>query len=601
MNKIRCAIYTRKSSEEGLEQEFNSLDAQREACEAYILSQKHEGWVLLKEHYDDGGLSGGNMDRPALQNLLDAVDDGLVDQIIVYKVDRLTRSLPDFSRLIERLDKAKASFVSVTQSFNTATSMGRLTLNVLLSFAQFEREVTAERIRDKIAASKKKGMWMGGPIPLGYDVKDRMLTARKDELAIVRQIYDRYLTCQTVRATQLEADRLGLRSRRWITKAGRERGGLPFTRGHLYRILSNPIFAGMVHHKGATYEGQHEAIVSPDIWQQVQAQLTTGETRSSTIGKFVGHEEITGAAAGRGFSEDKAGLQVPTLAPSPAKSKRNYRTDPSPLFGKVFDETGDRLTPSHANKKGRRYRYYISNRLIVSSGERKAGSDDGTGGEKPIGGWRLPAQILEQAVASALVEWLGGDTRSAILIADAPADKQMRVHKEIAELLEELSKSDQPIVQLVPFIGRVDLNPGKMTIYLDGLQVAHAFGCDPDRIAPEALRIMVPFDQRKRGVETKLLLGQSAVQIDTMLIRNLAQARLWYAELKTGSSLASIAKANSTSVSLITRILPLAFLSPLIVEAICTGQQPPEITSRQLREIDIPNNWNEQLKLFDIG
>ncbi len=197
--KVRCAIYTRKSSEEGLEQEFNSLDAQREACEAYIASQKHEGWVLLKDHYDDGGLSGGNMDRPALLELLQAVDDGLVDQIVVYKVDRLTRSLPDFSRLIERLDKAQASFVSVTQSFNTATSMGRLTLNVLLSFAQFEREVTAERIRDKIAASKKKGMWMGGPVPLGYEAKDRMLVAREDEATIVRQIYDLYLDHGTVR------------------------------------------------------------------------------------------------------------------------------------------------------------------------------------------------------------------------------------------------------------------------------------------------------------------------------------------------------------------------------------------------------------------
>lgn len=212
MNKIRCAIYTRKSSEEGLEQEFNSLDAQREACEAYIVSQKHEGWVLLKEHYDDGGLSGGNMDRPALQNLLGAVDDGLVDQIIVYKVDRLTRSLPDFSRLIEPLDNAKASFVSVTQSFNTATSMGRLTLNVLLSFAQFEREVTAERIRDKIAASKKKGMWMGGKVPIGYDVKERLLVPREDEAAMVRQIYDLHLAHGTVRETKSAADRLGFKS-----------------------------------------------------------------------------------------------------------------------------------------------------------------------------------------------------------------------------------------------------------------------------------------------------------------------------------------------------------------------------------------------------
>jgi hypothetical protein len=288
------------------------------------------------------------------------------------QVDRLTRSLPDFSRLIERLDKAKASFVSVTQSFNTATSMGRLTLNVLLSFAQFEREVTAERIRDKIAASKKKGMWMGGPVPLGYDARDRTLVAREDEAAIVRQIYDLYFKLGTFHGTKTAADRHGLRSRLWTSKAGNDRGGLPFTRGHLYRILTNPIYVGMVHHKGATYEGQHDSIVDPAIWQGVQDQLRIGETRVSADASSPDEAE---PMDGSGSADDIDGQEAQDAAPasdpkpSPARPKRSYRTEPSPLVGKVFDETGDHLTPSHANKKGRRYRYYISNRLIARSGE----------------------------------------------------------------------------------------------------------------------------------------------------------------------------------------------------------------------------------------
>ena len=264
MKKIRCAIYTRKSSEEGLEQEFNSLDAQREACAAYVASQKAEGWIIVHEEYDDGGLSGGTMDRPALQRLMSDIDDGRVDQIVVYKIDRLTRSLADFAKIVERLDAAEASFVSVTQSFNTATSMGRLTLNMLLSFAQFEREVTAERIRDKIAASKKKGLWMGGQVPLGYDADGRTLRIRSDEAETVRSIYRLYQELGTIGEVSEAAEAMGLRSRKRILSTGRVTGGIALDRGHIYHILTNPLYAGRIRHRNHVYEGKHPAIIEPD-------------------------------------------------------------------------------------------------------------------------------------------------------------------------------------------------------------------------------------------------------------------------------------------------------------------------------------------------
>src|SRR5258705_3641247 len=246
----RCAVYTRKSSEEGLDQSFNSLDAQREACEAYIKSQAHEGWKLVKTAYDDGGFSGGSLDRPALQRLLADMGRGLVDVIVVYKIDRLTRSLADFARIVETLDRQGASFVSITQQFNTTTSMGRLTLNVLLSFAQFEREVTGERIRDKIAASKRKGMWMGGSVPLGYDVKDRELIVNEAEATTVRDIFDSYVRLGSVAQLQADLRRRGTLSKRWTSSSGRTWGGVAFSRGALYWLLRNPVYVGRVGHKG---------------------------------------------------------------------------------------------------------------------------------------------------------------------------------------------------------------------------------------------------------------------------------------------------------------------------------------------------------------
>jgi site-specific DNA recombinase len=322
----RCAVYTRKSSEEGLDQTFNSLDAQREACEAYIRSQAHEGWKLVKTAYDDGGFSGGTLERPALQRLLADLGRGLVDVIVVYKIDRLTRSLADFARIVETLDRQGASFVSITQQFNTTTSMGRLTLNVLLSFAQFEREVTGERIRDKIAASKRKGMWMGGNLPLGYDVKDRQLVVNEAEAQTVRYLFQRYVELGTVAALQTDLNRCGIVSKVWTSSSGKRRGGLGYSRGALYYLLRNPIYIGRIAHRGASYAGQHSSIVPQDLWDRVQALLTENRQGGSRV----------------------AGSSESCL-----------------LSGLLFDDRGNVMSPSHARKaNGRRYRYYVSQAVL---------------------------------------------------------------------------------------------------------------------------------------------------------------------------------------------------------------------------------------------
>src|SRR6195256_3795160 len=281
-HSLKCAIYTRKSSEEGLEQDFNSLHAQREACESYIKSQKHEGWRLVVNPYDDGGYSGGSIERPALAQLMADIKARLIDVVVVYKVDRLTRSLADFAKIVEVFDAHRVSFVSVTQQFNTTTSMGRLTLNVLLSFAQFEREVTGERIRDKIAASKQKGMWMGGWVPIGYDRKDRTLTINETEAVTVRTIFDLFLKLKNVQRVQTELMRLNLTTKPYATPRGRAVGGLPFARGHIHKILSNPLYIGEIEHRGVRYPGQHPRLIEASTWAAVQAQLATNHHENRT-------------------------------------------------------------------------------------------------------------------------------------------------------------------------------------------------------------------------------------------------------------------------------------------------------------------------------
>ena len=320
--KLRCAIYTRKSSEEGLEQDFNSLDAQREACEAYITSQTGEGWALVRTHFDDGGYSGGNMERPGLKELLAAIDAGRIDVVVVYKVDRLTRSLSDFARIIEQFDAKKVSFVSVTQAFNTTTSMGRLTLNVLLSFAQFEREVTGERIRDKMAASKKKGLWMGGAVPLGYDPAGRTLKINDKEAETVRWIFKRYTELRSVEDVGAELVKHGIRSKTRISAAGKKVGGFTIMSGALRHMLVNPIYLGQIRHKDKTYPGLHKAIVTQALWDKVQATLE--ENRHDRKAERVrAHEEWW-------------------------------------LTGKLFNAGGRPMTPTFTTREsGARYKYYF--------------------------------------------------------------------------------------------------------------------------------------------------------------------------------------------------------------------------------------------------
>jgi site-specific DNA recombinase len=319
---LRCAVYTRKSSEHGLEQDFNSLDAQREAAEAYIKSQAHEGWRLVKARYDDGGLSGGTLDRPALQSLLDDIRSRKVDVVVVYKVDRLTRSLADFAKLVELFEAHGVSFVAVTQQFNTTTSMGRLTLNVLLSFAQFEREVAGERIRDKFAASRRKGMWMGGTIPLGYDVKDRKLVVNKDEADRVRLIFRQYLAVGCVSKLRMDLDQRGVRSKQRVLTSGRVFGS--FGRGALYHLLRNRIYRGEVVHRGIAYPGEHQAIVDDELWCAVQDRLTDNRT-----------------------------------------TRRRSRVETGALLGGlIYDDRGNIMSPTYSLRRGNRYRYYISSALL---------------------------------------------------------------------------------------------------------------------------------------------------------------------------------------------------------------------------------------------
>jgi DNA invertase Pin-like site-specific DNA recombinase len=322
MNKpvLRGAIYTRVSSDQGLEQDFNSLDAQREAAEAYVKSQAHEGWKLLRGYFDDGGYSGGSVERPALQRLMEFVKAERIDIIVVYKVDRPTRSLADFAKLVELFDAHKVSFVSVTQSFNTTTSMGRLTLNVLLSFAQFEREVTGERIRDKIEASKKKGLWMGGVVPMGYRVEDRKLVVDEEEASVVRRIFERYLALGSILALQRELRESGVLTRSRKMANGKTIGAVSLTNGPLSYILKNRHYLGEINHKGRSWPGEHASIIDADLFEAVRAQLNENLNRTAN------QKSQSGAL----------------------------------LIGKIFDDRGNPMSPSHAVKKRMRYRYYVS-------------------------------------------------------------------------------------------------------------------------------------------------------------------------------------------------------------------------------------------------
>lgn len=429
VRKLRCAVYTRKSSEEGLEQEFNSLHAQREACEAYIASQRSEGWVLVRDQYDDGGISGGTLERPALKQLLADIEDGLVDVVVVYKIDRLSRSLMDFSKLVEVFDRNGVTFVSVTQSFNTTTSMGRLTLNILLSFAQFEREVTAERIRDKIRASRQKGMWMGGIVPLGYRVENRKLVIEETEAATVRMIFECFVSIgsATVLARTLAAENV------------RTRRGKLIDKGFLYKLLNNRVYIGEAVHKGTAYPGEHGAIIDRALWDKVHA----------------------------------------ILADSPRKRASNTRAQtPALLKGLIFGPDGAAFSPTHTRKGDKLYRYYVSQSVL------KRGAD-----ACPIA--RVPAAEVETAVIDQLrgllraPEIIIGTWRAARPEIEGLPEAEVREALErLDPIWEELFPAEQArMVQLL--VERVDLATDGLAIRLrtQGLAslVAALGAIDPDR------------------------------------------------------------------------------------------------------------------------
>ncbi|MFN3347340.1 recombinase family protein [Pseudorhodoplanes sp.] len=401
VRKLRCAVYTRKSSEEGLEQEFNSLDAQREACEAYIASQKPEGWVLVPDRYDDGGISGATLERPALKRLLADIEARRVDVVVVYKIDRLSRALMDFAKLVEVFDRNNVTFVSVTQSFNTTTSMGRLTLNILLSFAQFEREVIGERIRDKFAASRKKGMWMGGFVPLGYDVKDRKLVANEAEAATVRMIFERFVKIgsATVLVRALRAEGVTGKQRKLVDK------------GYVYKLLNNRVYIGQAVHKGTAYPGEHQAIVSQALWDKVHSILGESPRR---------------------------------------RAARSRAQTPALLKGLIFGPTGRAMTPTHTRRGGRLYRYYVSTDALTRDAE-----------ACPVR--RIPAAEIESAVIDQVRILLGAPEiivatwRKARQSLDGLSEAEVREALErLDPLWDELFPAEQArIVQLL--VERVDV------------------------------------------------------------------------------------------------------------------------------------------------
>lgn len=557
MKKVRCAIYTRKSSEEGLEQEFNSLHAQREACVSYIESQKHEGWELLPNHYDDGGISGGTLERDGLKHLMHDVDEGLVDQIVVYKIDRLTRSLADFAKLVDRLDAADASFVSVTQSFNTATSMGRLTLNVLLSFAQFEREVTAERIRDKIAASKKKGLWMGGTVPLGYEPDGRTLRIVHDEAETIRAVYELFHKHHTIRSVCEQAAQRGLQSKK---KHGVNKGNFTsLERGQVYHILTNPIYAGKIKHKDKVYLGQHQAIIDPILWDKIQIKLIEGAVRQ--------------------------------------RGKKHSKTS-SLLVGKLLDETGDRLTPSHAKKGSKRYRYYVSNRLIIKSDTTASEVKKQNSKETKLleTGWRLPAKILEEQLAGSIVAHLNTFLARKLLV-QADVDIIRSIETKIQNLSKSRSRGDfAPTLQLLE---KAIIAAGKISVKLCHAAMAEFLGMAIENLNPEFFAFDNAFQYRKRGVETKLIIGNRILlQPDQVLVDNVAKAHLYFHEIKRGRTFDEVAISHGITKRRLLQVVELAFLSPGIIKAIVIGDQPFGLTSKWLGQNPLPSNWKTQREII---
>jgi DNA invertase Pin-like site-specific DNA recombinase len=559
---VRCAIYTRKSSEEGLEQSFNSLDAQREACAAFISSQRHEGWRVIPTLYDDGGYSGGDMQRPALQQLMNDIAENKIDTIVVYKVDRLTRSLSDFAKIVETLDAHSVSFVSVTQQFNTTTSMGRLTLNILLSFAQFEREVTGERIRDKIAASKRKGMWMGGSIPLGYDVKDRKLLVNQAEAKVVNEIYRHYLELGSVSRLKEYLDRQGITSKKRIGPTGKQSGGVAFLRGALYLILQNRTYLGEVRHRNQCYPGEHQAIVPRELWERVQGHL-----KSDNGGK-----------------------------------RNDVRMNSSSLLvGLLQDVAGNRFRPSHTVKNGRRYRYYF-----LETPDPKFG-----GQCKAL---RLPAYDVERQFSTRLQSFLQSPREvmeGLVLPDDNPVVTQLLI-EGCKNLAAELSTASPAAVE--DFVKNV---VRRIIVHADKLDVVASRSALRAWITKDKSNgsFQIPVQRREVNVDDLLHLSAEvrlrrfggemrlvtepdspASQPIEPLAKAIARAYSWRTAVLAGESVERtvLAKRLGLNEQYLRRILGCAFLAPDIVEAILDGQFPAKLSVKRLCRLRLSLGWAEQ-------
>jgi site-specific DNA recombinase len=556
---LRCAIYTRVSSDQGLEQDFNSLDAQRDAAEAYIRSQAHARWTLFRGRYDDGGYSGGSIDRPALQRLLADVRAKKVDIIVVYKVDRLTRSLADFAKLVELFDGHAVSFVSVTQQFNTTTSMGRLTLNVLLSFAQFEREVTSERIRDKIAASKRKGLWVGGMAPLGYETKDRKIVVVEKEAERVRNIFRSYLEVGSLNRLMADLRERGIVTKVRSLKTGRTIGGIPFTRGPLAHLLRNRFYIAEVVYKGQVFPGEQPAILDRDLFYAVQAKLTA---------------------------------QLNNYTASRAKSE-------SLLIGLIYDDRGNRMNPSHARKQGIRYRYYVSSPLLHGQDER-AGS--------------------VRRVSAAEVEGLVSHAVRGHFKASAPTDDRTLIRTHVVRVDVRL---DQMAIEIKAPIQRQDPGREDRTqpapasdsgsnaaLSENPEQAKHG---SPSRESGEGDAgrnvLLVPWRKPPSKRRREIIMPKSASAQDARPIRaetrvalvtSISRGRRWLDEIVTGTvtSVDQIAARHKCSVRQVNMTISLAFLAPDLVKAAMEGRLPRGIGIARLR--DAPAEWSRQYEMLGL-
>ena len=537
--QIRCAIYTRKSTEEGLEQDFNSLDAQREACAAYITSQKAEGWIAVPGRYDDGGYSGGTLGRPALQCLLNDIERGAVDVVVVYKIDRLSRSLMDFAKLVEVFDRMGVTFVSVTQSFNTTTSMGQLTLNVLLSFAQFEREVTGERIRDKFAASKRKGIWMGGNPPLGYDVLNRKLVVNPAEAETVRLIFQSYLDLGCARLLCTDLKERGVLSKPRVSGSGATRGGKPIERSAIYCILNNRAYIGETTHKGSSYPGEHEAIVPRELFDHVQRRLAE-------------------------------------LRPPVTTGTRT--TQDAPLAGRLFDDTGTAMVPTYTVKGGsHRYRYYVS---------------------RPATKGEVSKAAISHISAPPLEGVLSGALRRVGLPADEPWAAMHRMDVRANDMVIRLKRADALEAWRSDVPGAHSLTDRQiLSDRQELLQPGETLIDDG-----EHLILSLPIRARFRGGAATMTdpAGKAAPRPDMTLIKALARAHQWRKMLLSGeaTSMEDLARRFGMDRGHVGLTLNLAFLSPTLTRAIVRGEQPPGLRLNRLLRDGVPLSWREQEATF---